>query len=349
MAIELHRMPKAQRLGYIERIFIRHSSIYLADETLRILTDVPTTLREATVGYIKGHSRCGKSETLKRHIEKLTGVPVKKKLDQLIGGNDHLVVYVELSSGDTPLGVAQRILGLFEDLMLHRRHPGLPQDRERDAVRRAIEICNDNGVTLLALDEVQNLFRTGGDSALAKAGSMLISMQNAANFPIALTASPRMQDLFDAVEAVRERAGPISFLKPLPFRTDAEQTVFRSLVQKFEAKLPYQEKPGLSSEQWLAATYFATRGRVGRLAKLTLIATSAAFNDKDQGGNPAVLTLGHVRHAFTLLHADDPKMLGVNPYDGDTLPKFPLSIEEEDPIILKTPKKARRGRSLLDE
>ncbi|MBD8905633.1 hypothetical protein MZTS_02610 [Methylorubrum zatmanii] len=230
MATRLHELPRPKRLGYIERIFIRHPSIMLAADTLDILTDVPAGQREATVGYVRGYSRCGKSETLKRHIEKLTGVMVEKRLEQLISGNGHLVVYVEIAAGDTPLGVAQRILALFEDLKLHRRRPGLPQDRERDAIRRAIDIANDNGVTLLALDEVQNLFRTGSDADVAKTASMLISMQNASGFPIAITASPNLQALFDGSDAVQERAGPNAFLRPLPFRDEAEQETFRSLV-----------------------------------------------------------------------------------------------------------------------
>ncbi|MCJ2050530.1 ATP-binding protein [Methylobacterium sp. J-070] len=349
MAVELHKLPLAKRLAYIERIFIRHASIVLADDTLGILTDVPSGRREATLGYIRGYSRCGKSETLKRHIEKLTGLPVQKKLEQLIGGNGHLVVYVELSSGDTPLGVAQRILGLFEDLKLHRRNTAVPQDRERDAIRRAVDISNDNGVTLLALDEVQNLFRTGSAGDIAKTASMLISMQNASGFPIALTASPRLQELFDGNDAVQERAGPSMFLRPLPFRDGDEQEVFRGLVQKFEEKLPYLKGPGLFSDRWLPATFFATRGRVGRLAKLAHAATTVAFKDAAQGNNPANMTLAHVRRGFELLHGSDPRMLGVNPFDGKALPKIPLSVEEADAITPKTTKKSSRGRSLLDE
>lgn len=349
MAGQLHELPRGKRLTFIERIFIRHPSIMLASDTLDILTDVPAGKREATAGYVRGYSRCGKSETLKRHIEKLTGVMVEKRLEQLIGGNDHLVVYVEIAAGDTPLGVAQRILALFEDLKLYRRRPGLPQDRERDAIRRAIDIANDNGVTLLALDELQHLFRTGSDADIAKTASMLISMQNASGFPIAITASPNLQALFDGSDAVQERAGPNALLRPLPFRDEAEQETFRSLVRMFEEKLPFASKPGLATDRWLPAAYFATRGRVGRLAKLCQAATTVAFKDPALGGNPADLTLAHVRRGFELLHGSDPRMLGVNPFDGEPLPKIPLSVEEAGRIELATPKKARRGRSLIDE
>lgn len=349
MASQLHEMPLAKRLAYIERIFIRHSSIVLASDTLDILTDVPAGQREVTLGYIQGYSRCGKSEILKRHIEKLTGVTVKKKLEQLIRGKEDLVVYVELSSGDTPIGVSQRILGLFEDLKLRRQQTGLPHDRERDAVRRAIDIANDNKVTLLALDEVQNLFRNSAPGDIAKTASMLISMQNAAEFPIALTASPQLQDLFDGSDATKQRKGPHAFLRPLPFRNEAEQQVFRELVRMFEEKLPFASRPGLASDRWLPATFFATRGRVGGLAKLYRTATTAAFKDPDQGGNPAALTMPHIKRGFELLHGSDPDMLGVNPFDGAALPKIPLSVEEEDALKRKTPRKARRGRSLLDE
>ena len=349
MAVVLHEMPLARRVAYIERIFIRHASIVLADDTLGILTDVPEGRREANLGYIRGYSRCGKSETLKRHIEKLTGVAVEKRLEQLVGGNGHLVVYVELATGDTPLGVAQRILGLFDDLKLQRRQRGFPQDRERDAVRRAIDISNDNGVTLLALDEVQNLFRNGSELDIAKTASMLISMQNAAGFPIALTASPRLQELFDGNDAVQQRAGPNTFLRPLPFRDEAEQETFRALVRMFEEKLPFTSKPGLSTDRWLPAAYYATRGRVGRLAKLCKVATTVAFKDTELGGNPAVLTLAHVRRGFELLHGSDPHMLGVNPFDGGALPKIPLSVEEAESAAPATPRKARRGRSLVDD
>lgn len=346
---EPHRLPLSTRLDYIDRIFIRHPAIRLADQALRHLTTAPSRRREATVGYICGYSRCGKSETLKRHIERLTGVPVRKGLAQLVAGDGRLVVYVELTSGETPLGVAERILNLFEDLKRCRGRRAERSMTERDVIQRAIDICNDNGVSLLALDEVQNLFRNSSDAAIAATGSMLITMQDAAAFPIALTGSPRLQDLFNQHEAVRERAGPRTSLRPLPFKTAADRLAFSKVIRTYLVEVPFAVTPDLAGEEWLSAAFYSTRGRLGRLTQLLRAATSVAF-DECKEGVPSEVTIGHLRRAFDLLHSDDPAS-GVNPWRaGIKLPEIPLTVEDAMRLVLQDkPRRGRRGGSLLDE
>ena len=235
MAIFPHELPHKKRLDYIDRIFIRHDAIKIAAQALQHLTFAPNRRREGSVGYIRGYSRCGKSEILKRHIEELTGTQVGKGLQRLIEGNGHLIVYLELSAGETPLGVATRWLRLFEDLRVSARGRRYePPLRERDAIQRAIDISNDNNVTLVALDEYQNLFRSGSSAAVDAARSMLITMQNAATFPIAITGSPLLEELFSRHEAVKERAGPRVLLKPLPFRARKEQIAFASVIKNLK-------------------------------------------------------------------------------------------------------------------
>lgn len=354
MPIQPHELPLSKRLDYIDRIFIRHPAINLATQALRHLTHAPARRREATLGYIRGYSRCGKSETLKRHIERMTGVPVARGLDQLIPGAGELVIYVELASGDTPLGVANRILDLFGDLNRRPKFTGERHLTEREAIRRAIYIANDNGVSLLALDEVQNLLRNGTDAAIEATGSMLITMQDAAEFPIAITGSPRLQWLFDGHDAVKSRAGPRTMLRPLPFRTAADRAAFKSIIGKYAANMPFAAMPDLAGKEWLDATFFSTRGRLGRLTALLRAATSVAF-DECRAGVPGELSVSHLKRAFDLLHDDDPDQMDVNPWQaGIKLPEIPLTIEE---VIEKAsrltlrdkPRSRTRGRSLLDE
>lgn len=350
MAIFPHELPHKKRLDYIDRIFIRHDAIKIAAQALQHLTFAPNRRREGSVGYIRGYSRCGKSEILKRHIEELTGTQVGKGLQRLIEGNGHLIVYLELSAGETPLGVATRWLRLFEDLRVSARGRRYePPLRERDAIQRAIDISNDNNVTLVALDEYQNLFRSGSSAAVDAARSMLITMQNAATFPIAITGSPLLEELFSRHEAVKERAGPSVLLKPLPFRARKEQIAFASVIKKFEDKLPFLQKPGLSTKDWLQSTFFATRGRLGRLTLLTRAATDLAFADCAEGTMPSTLSIKHLNQAFDLLHGDDPTMNGVNPWVKDfQLPNIPLSVEDAMRINLDD-RKRRKGRTLYDE
>jgi hypothetical protein len=350
VAILPHELPHKKRLDYIDRIFIRHDAIKIAAQALQHLTFAPNRRREGSIGYIRGYSRCGKSETLKRHIEELTGTQVGKGLQQLIEGKGQLIVYLELSAGETPLGVATRWLRLFEDLRVSTRGRRYETPlRERDAIQRAIDISNDNDVTLLALDEYQNLFRSGSPAAIDSAGSMLITLQNAARFPIGITGSPLLEELFSRHEAVKERAGPRVLLKPLPFSGRKERLEFAGVIKKFEEMLPFLQKPGLSTPDWLQPTFFTTRGRLGRLTLLTRVATDLAFADCAGGIMPSALSVEHLNRAFDLLHGDDPTMKGVNPWvENFQLPDIPLSVEVSTRISLND-RKPRKGGALYDD
>ena len=302
------------------------------------------------VAYIQGYSRCGKSETLKRYIEKFTGLPVPRCLEALLLGNGKLVVYVECSFGDTPLGVATRILSLFDDLKTSSGARGSAAKlAARDAIQRAMAISNDNDVALLALEEYQNLFLSSSPGAMNAAASMLITMQDAASFPIMVTGSPRLGDLFAYVEAVNERAGPRVFLKPLPFLNAKDRTAFASVVRQFEKMLPFKDNPPLFTGDWLPETFFTTRGRLGRLNKLAHTATALAFDECSPGRHPPVLTHQHVAEAFDILHGDDELMQGVNPWrQKKELPPHPRSVDEWNRITLEDKRKTR-GARLLDE
>lgn len=344
MSREIHELPLESRVDYCSQIFIRHDGIKLADRVLAAAVDNRKGRREGYVGYIKGMSRCGKTETVKRFLKARTGCEVTNPL-QVVEGGGARALFVEVKTGATVLGLAQAILHHLSDLRVFNVDGSLRMRRlrEQEAAVFLIDTLARNDIGLLVLDEVQNLFRHGGSAAMASAASFLITIQNARGASVVATGTPLLIDQMFATEnAVAERKDGLADLSPFAVASKADKALNTAFVAEFERHLPFIGKPGLASdEEMLMRTHYAWRGRPGVLSKLCRAAIRAAFErHKGSPAGPANLTIGDMAAGFDFSLLHDPRMNGINPFSTKKLPPTALSFDGAD----KTPRLPGKGR-----
>jgi hypothetical protein len=332
---ELIGLPLDLKLNVTQQIFIRHAGVIRASEVFEKTVLHGLRLREAATGYIIGESRCGKSETAKRGIQKLTGrKPAEQMRYQLIEGNGKKVIYADMTNGATPLEATRHIVEhIFNDVLAHKV-------KEHNASNRLIDWFQQNEIDLFVIDEGQQLFNGHGPLAATKMGRWLLALENAASFRTIVIGDPHLYGLFDAVPALLERKSGIAHLEPFSFATDIDKAVLGKFLLEFERCLPVREtclsnQDEAVSPRRLLDVYFASRGAPGGISKLcegTLVAAYARTN----GAIPEKLELVDFIAAFDLLYGADPRMLGVNP--------FKAASEKDIPTIPYTPDDANRER-----
>ncbi|NNM72088.1 AAA family ATPase [Enterovirga aerilata] len=322
-------LPLASSLAYVDLIFIRHGGVQHANSILQNAVDFGVGHREAFVGYVKGFSRCGKTETTKRFIEQLTGVVLTKEPIQLAEGKGRRVLYVEVVSGGTVLGLCQAVLRFFSDLRAVDINGNVNRRlREQDATRRLVEILALNDIDLAVLDEFQNTFRHDAGKFRAAAASMLITLQNGGACPVVVTGTNALDELFAYEDALDQRKDGLAFLEPFALVTEADKKRTRTFVRQFVTELPFEDVHDLFGEDdALRASYFAFRGRPGILTQLCGEAAKAAF--KRAGAvRPKSLTVDDFADGFDFFLKHDRKMLGINPFRAKKLPPFPLAVDK---------------------
>jgi hypothetical protein len=334
MRKKLIALPLEAKLSVIQQIYIRDIDIDRAWAVLENTEKYGLRLREAATGYVIGESRCGKSETAKRFIQKLTGKrPDENKMYQIVEGNGKKVVYADMTNGATPLEATRHILQrLFGDVMVNTI-------KEGNASLRLIDFFQDE-IDVFLIDEGQQLFNGHGPLAAHKLGRWLLPLENCASFRTIVIGDTSLYGLFDAVPATLERKSGIAHLAPFSFATDFDRALTGKFVREFERSLPFDEtclsNGGKTvSSRRLLDVYFATRGVKGAISKLCEGATVAGFA-RMKGANPEKLELVDFKAAFDLLCGADPRMLGVNPFAADS--------EKDIPTIPYTPDDATNER-----
>lgn len=325
----------AEILILIQKIFVRHSGVKHATGLIEQSLSRGLGFREAVVYAIRGYSRCGKTETVKREIERHTRTEMTSEPVQLVSGNGRKILFVDVVVGQTVLGLCQMILAYLGDLRVldSMGRISARKIREQDAVTRLIQVLADLGVDLVVMDEFQNVLTHKLDSAVG----FIISIQNARRFPVLVTGTPEMDYLL-AHPTITQRISGIAGLEPFANRTSNDRSRWQRFLKEFEAKLPFRETPRVwRDEQSADRMYFATRGHPGAVSGLFCDAASFTVA-RDPAA--AELTEEALAQAFDMRLRNDRRMHGINPWKVELLPEIPLSVHEHDPIALP----ARRGR-----
>jgi len=331
-----------KRLSRIQQIYIKHPQVTRVGTQLDLHWKHGLRLREATTSFIVGHSRCGKSETLKRFVKSKTGMSMPKTSSGtclLVEGNDARIVYLDTMNGATPLQASISILANLFQFKL--------KITENQASEKLIHFFGLAGVDLFVIDEGQKMIGADGVGRAAdKFVNWLLSLENAGKFRIVVSGGPELQNTIDTHPMVRDRKDAVQHLKPFAHATDVDRAAFRNFLTNFDGVMPFESTP-LSQAKLQDAFFFACRGRPGKLAKLMEKATQIAFlRSEDKPMND--LTVGHLSEAFSLSLLSESQMLGVNPFDHEgALPSIPLSIEQEetdDPELFRS-KRATRSKA----
>lgn len=341
-----HLLSFDKRKEHIARIFIRHKDIVHAWEVLQYNFNNGIRLREASTGYIIGHSRCGKSETIKRFIKETTGVEIKTQGDKrdktdikLCEGNDVRLIYADMTNGMTPRIASNAILkDVFSALLTATAG-------ESEGARDLIKHFNKHHINMLLIDEAQQMFNGHGPGAALKLGKWLLPLENAASFSTVLAGAPELENLHKTVEAANLRKAGFARLKPFEFSTAMQKAEFRRFLRQFAEQLPYSSSCLLDGDlkfvdELLSPMYYATRGRRGEIAKLFEQATYFAFKKEDSGGCPTRLTVDHLAAAFDFNLLNDHRMKGVNPFrakkeDIPTITKCLTEEKEAEEVALR--------------
>ena len=347
MRKKLIALPLDMKLNVIQQIYIRHPGIQRAWDVLEKTEQHGIRLREAATGYIIGESRCGKSETAKRFIQKLTGrKPAEEMRYQLIEGNGKKVVYADMTNGATPLEATRYIVQhIFNDVLAHKV-------KEHNASNRLIDWFQQDEIDVFVIDEGQQLFNGHGPLAATKMGRWLLSLENAASFRTIVIGDTHLYDLFNAVPALLERKSGIAHLEPFSFATDVDKVVLGKFLFEFERCLPVDEtclsnNGRAVSTRRLLDVYFATRGAPGAISKLCEGAFVAAYA-RTEGAIPEKLELADFVAAFDLLSGADQRMLGINPFKADSekdIPTIPYTPDDANDARLSRLGKRRSRRS----
>lgn len=336
-----------RRLSRIQQIYIKHPQVKRVGTQLDLHWRHGVRLREATTSFIVGHSRCGKSETLKRFVRSKTGVAMPKTssgTSLLVEGNDARIVYLDTMNGATPL---QASISILSNLFQFRL-----RITENQASEKLIHFFSEAGVDLFVIDEGQKMIGADGVGRAAdKFVNWLLSLENAGKFGIVVSGGPELQNTIDTHPMVRDRKDAVQHLKPFAHATDADRATFRKFLTEFDGLMPFLSTP-LSQAKLQDAIFYACRGRPGRLAKLMEKATQIAFL-QSQDQPMAVLTVDHLAEAFSLSLSSESQMLGVNPFDHEgQLPNIPLSIEQEetdDPELFRSKRAVRSKASRISK
>jgi hypothetical protein len=329
------RLPLEKKLDIIQQIYVAYEGIVDAWTVLETTLKRGIRRSEAATGCIIGDPRCGKSETVKRFIEKMCGVrPIKGKPYQLIEGNGLRIVYADLTNGATPLTATQMILrDLFKDIMAMSL-------KEGTASPRLVEMFILHKIDMFIIDEAQQTFNGHGPGAALKLGKWLLTLENARSFTTVLVGDTRLNDLFVQVPAAAKRKGGVARLKPFSFSSASQKKEFGKFIAEFVRNLPFlktclADEKGNCDPAILFKLYFATRGVPGVVSILTESATEAAFR-RSNGAIPEELELRDFKAGFDYLLKNDPLMKNCNP--------FAVANEKEIPTIPLTPEAAEEER-----
>jgi hypothetical protein len=371
VAIEKHKLPLKERCDEIAKIYIRHEEVEHAWSVLDFHLKHGLRLRETQTGYIIGMSRCGKTETMARFIERTTGKAFKRKetpqegagddfeadlrriaelklprhppmFMQMVCGNGKRILYADMTNGVTPRIASRLILdGIF-------RFPKANTVTESEAGNVLAFFMEECHVDLFVIDEAQQMFRGAGTGAIGKYASWLLALENSGSFGIVVAGSPDLESALPNTFAANERKGGHARLMPFEYATPNDCTRFADLLSQFGNHLPFLSSP-LTDRDLAYAFYYATRGRVGAIAKLCEMATTFAFKS-EKIGVPTKLTLEDFAAAFDFGKLNDPRMKGANPFrerDLKKLPTIPLTVDGEMAEIRRAEAerlKAKRGR-----
>lgn len=325
-------LPLYDKLDVEQQIYVRHDDIDHAWKVLKHNLQHSVRRSEAACGYIIGHSRCGKSETVKRWIYQTCGKrPEKGEPYQLIEGNGKRIVYADLTNGSTPFIATRQILTkLFNDITVK-------QLSESTAAGRLIDQFGFHKIDQFIIDEGQKMFVKKGPGAITKFASWLVTIENARLFGTVVVGDTRLKYLFGQDDAVNQRKAGLALLRPFPFATPYDEVDFEGFVVEFERMLPFDKTPitngtGRCTPLMLLMIYFATRGTPGALSKLCEGATVEA-DERLGGANVESLEMTDFVAAFDFLLKNDPRMKKVNPFKVDDrrmIPKFPLTPSEDE-------------------
>lgn len=336
----------------ISLIYVNHDGNEEARRVLDYQLRYGKRTREGTSGYIIGYSRCGKTETIARFVEKTTGKPFKRQrqedgepnLDfetqirllqeerperypplfmQMIEGGGKRILYADMTHGITPLIASQMILnGIFQYKMAHRV-------KEAEAGNILAWFMWKCHIDLFVIDEAQQMFRNMGSHALKKFASWLLALENSGSFGIVVAGALDLEVLFPQSDATEERVGLDARLMPFPYETKDDRQRFAAVVREFGTLMPFKSTP-LADPAMTTAFFYATRGRIGTLAKLADTATVLAFENPKTKGSPQILTVADFAEAFDRSRRHDWRMKGINPFRDSKLPTIPLCIEKEE-------------------
>lgn len=351
--IERHKLPLKERRDEIAKIYVRHEAIEQATNVLDFHLNNGLRLRESQSGYIIGMSRCGETETIARFIEKTTGQPFKRKVTpdkdadetfaarlkhirrdgppqhpqmfmQIVEGRGKRIIYADMTNGVTPRIASRLILdGIFQ----YAKSNKTTEAEAGNVLAWFMETCQ---IDLFVIDEAQQMFRDQERAAVRKYASWLLALENAGKFGIVVAGGPDLETALPTTFATNERKGGHARLMPFDYATPNDRVRFGDLLSKFGRNLPFLSSP-LTDESLTYAFFYATRGRVGALAKLCEIATTFAFKDAKRGV-PTSLTVDDFEKAFDFWRLNDVRMKGANPFrerDPAKLPTIPLTVEDE--------------------
>jgi hypothetical protein len=228
-----------------------------------------------------------------------------------------------MTNGITPLIASQMILsGIF-------RYAKARQVKESEAGNILAWFMRTCHIDLFVIDEAQQMFRNMGRHALKKFASWLLALENAGSFGMVVAGALELEALFPQSDATEERIGLDARLMPFPYETKEDRQRFAAVVREFGTLMPFKSTP-LADEALTPAFFYATRGRIGTLAKLADTAAVLAFENPKTKGTPQKLTVADFAEAFDRSRLHDWRMKGFNPFRASELPTIPLCIEKEE-------------------
>lgn len=233
-----------------------------ADDFIGVEAGLPDV---GTIGGLLGETRVGKSSVCTFYRSKW---PVETTED----GERYRVVYLEGSADISPTGMAELIYfatgaqsvpgGLKTHAMI------------RNAIKRLVRL----GCELLIIDDAQYLFFDRSKTELKNFMSFLKLLSDAQALNILLVCEKKVGEFIDSHGFLKGRGGfPVKQLEPLG-DSKLEFEMFRMLMKKVDARLPFREPAGLDGAGIAEDLYRYSGGMIGLVMNLVRAAAVRAIS-----------------------------------------------------------------------
>lgn len=242
---------------------------FVATATVKQIFKVLDDLRG--VGYIEegdtnclitGESGCGKSELVKRYVEKYP----RRELDEYT----HVpVLYVKLRSPQTPKAFAQQIL-----IALGDPQEGKGAKTREELYERIRILCVGCRVELVILDEVQTLIQNRSKGVIASISDWFKDLMNCTKVPVVLVGMPWCRGFVEENDQLDTRVGYRYYIETYKVSSGFNQYI--KFIELFSKNYKF-DKSFYVNDPEFAYRLFAyssgiVRATVGQLVKVSILA-----------------------------------------------------------------------------
>jgi type II secretory pathway predicted ATPase ExeA len=241
---------------------------------------------------VLGPSRSGKTLALKKFASKFPHAEEKT-------GFIRLVVYVSIPEKTTIKALLTSLLEAYGD-------PRAEFGTAINKVTRVRHYIKEQRTQLLILDEGHHLFDPDKERLTYSVSESIKSLLNLGLCPIVLAGMPHTAEVVNRNDQLKGRLLETIKLNGLRWNDEAEQTLFRKILHKFERESDFPERSGLGEKDLAYAIWRATNGLIGLVSQLLMRAIIEAENCGSKK-----ISRENLSEAYNNLHAADDSL---NPF-----------------------------------